>query len=179
MKTHVLLLCVGVSLLTAGNAQAQRTKSSADSEPCCAIVSINVAQSIATARDKAGKTFQFSVKDGALLKSLRVGQAVSADFATGRVAVNGAAPCCAIVGKPSVQPAQPCCSIMAVDAATGIVTATETATGRVFRFEVKDAALLKSLKLGQKVSADFGTSKVRIHGAEPCCSIVGHGVGGN
>ncbi|HEX6134259.1 MAG TPA: hypothetical protein VFZ24_09850, partial [Longimicrobiales bacterium] len=171
--------------------------------PCCAVIAIDRATGVATARSRTGETFRFEVKDAALLRSLRVGQSVAADFGTGKVTVNGAQPCCAIirpaepvgrpgvkpaepvntkqvkpaepVGKPNADPAEPCCGITAIDLATGIVTAREAATGRVFRFEVKDAALLRSLKIGQKVYADFGTSKVRIHGLEPCCGIIGHG----
>jgi hypothetical protein len=54
-----------------------------------------------TAVDKAtGRSFQFSVRDTPLLKSLRPGQAVYADFAKGQVSVdpNGKTPCCNIVG---------------------------------------------------------------------------------
>jgi Cu/Ag efflux protein CusF len=168
-------------LILSSAAQAQVRAKSSDSEPCCAIVSVDAAKGVAAARDKAGKIFQFSVKDAALLKSLRVGQAVFADYTTGKVRIHGSEPCCAIistapVATPDVKPAEPCCGLTAIDAATGIVTAKELATGRVFRFEVKNAALLHSLKVGQKVFADFGSSKVRIHGAQPCCNIIGHGV---
>jgi len=181
MKFRAMLLGTFMAVLMISNAaQAQvRTKSS-DGEPCCSITAVDAAKGVATARDKTGKSFRFSVKDAALLKSLRAGQAVFADFKTGKVRVHGAEPCCAIVtaptGNPGVDPLEPCCGITAFDAATGIVTAKELATGRVFRFEVKDATLLRSLKVGQKVFADFGTSKVRVHGSEPCCNIIGHGV---
>jgi hypothetical protein len=210
MKGHILALGLVAGLLAAnGPAQAQRTnKSSTDGEPCCNITMINVATQIVTARTQAGQTFQFNVPNAALLKTLRIGQAVSADFGSGKVRVNSATPCCAIikpaepVGKPAVKPAEPintvkgqvkpadpinsikeemtpgepCCGITAIDARTGIATARESATGRMFRFEVKDAALLKTLKVGQMIFADFGTSKVRISRAEPCCNIIGHGM---
>jgi Cu/Ag efflux protein CusF len=181
MKVRALLLgsCMAVMAISSVTEAQVRTKST-DGEPCCSITAVDVAKGIATARDKTGKSFRFSVKDAALLKSLRAGQAVFADFKTGKVRVHGAEPCCAIVtaptGNPGVDPLEPCCGITAFDAATGIVTAKELATGRVFRFEVKDATLLRSLKVGQKVFADFGTSKVRVHGSEPCCNIIGHGV---
>ena len=182
MKAKALLLgaCVAVLVLSNRTEAQVRTKSS-DGEPCCAITAVDAAKGIVTARDKAGKAFQFAVKDAALLRSLRAGQAVFADFNTGKVRIHGAEPCCSIVpaaaaATPDVKPQEPCCNVTAVDPATGIVTATETATGRVFRFEVKNAALLRSLKVGQKVFADFGSSKVRIHPAEPCCNIIGHGV---
>ena len=174
MKSSHLLLATCVLLLSASSAQAQRTKST-DSEPCCNVVSINAATAVVTAQDKAGKSFQFSVQDAALLKRLRVGQSVSADFGTGKVTVHGIEPCCNII-KNEVTPGTPCCAITSIDAATGIATAKETATGRVFRFEVKNKALLAGLRVGQKVFADFGSSKVRIHGLEPCCAIIGHGI---
>ena len=174
MNTIVTVMC-GVLLLAAtGTAEAQRTKSS-DGEPCCAIIGIDAGTTVVTARDKAGKTFQFSVTDAALLKTLRVGQSLHADFVTARVSIKYGEPCCNII-KAAVKPAEPCCAIVSIDAATGIATAKELATGRLFRFEVKDKALLASLKVGQKVSADFGSSKVRIHGSEPCCAIIGHGI---
>src|SRR5437870_4418553 len=44
-----------------------------------------------------------------------------------------------------------CCVITALNARTGVVTAKETATGRSFEFEVTDAKLLSSLKIGQPV----------------------------
>jgi Cu/Ag efflux protein CusF len=176
MKAPALFLVVSVGVFAASSAAyAQRTKSSTPEEPCCNITAINVAQAIATARDKAGKTFQFEVKDAALLKRLRVGQSVSADFTTGQVRIFGAQPCCGIVQQATdkaVLPGAPCCAITDLDAVTGIATAREIATGRVFRFEVKNGALLQSLKVGQKVFADFGTNKVRIHGVEPCCGII-------
>jgi Cu/Ag efflux protein CusF len=179
MKSSHLLLATCVLLLSASSAQAQRTKST-DGEPCCSIAVIDLQKALITARDNARKTtFQFEVKDAALLKSLRVGQAVFADFATGKVRIHGSEPCCSITSptvKPDVNPAEPCCAITALNAATGIVTAKEIATGRMFRFEVKDMKLLGSLKVGQKVFADFGSSKVRIHGVEPCCGIIGHGM---
>ena len=52
--------------------------------------------------------------------------------------------------------------ITAVDLRTGLVTAQETASGRAFQFQVNNAALLKSLKLGQKISADFKAMTVTL-----------------
>jgi Cu/Ag efflux protein CusF len=51
------------------------------------------------------------------------------------------------------------------------VAARETATGRTFQFKVNDAALLKSLKVGQKIYANFATKKVSVDGLVPCCSM--------
>jgi hypothetical protein len=57
--------------------------------------------------------------------------------------------------------------ITAIDAKTGVVTAKETATGRAFQFQVKDAALLKSLKVGQKISADLNAMTVTMPAVRP------------
>lgn len=68
--------------------------------------------------------------------------------------------------------AAPCCGITNINAAAGVVTARDLKSGRVFRFQVNDAALLKSMRVGQQVYADFTNNKVRIHGAQPCCAII-------
>ena len=62
--------------------------------------------------------------------------------------------------------------ITAIDRAKGLVTAKVTATGRVFQFQVKDAALLKSLKVGQKISADLKAMTVTLPGAKPGAKAV-------
>ena len=68
--------------------------------------------------------------------------------------------------------ATPCCAITAIDVRTGIVSARDRANGRVIRFKVADAALLRSVKVGQSVYADSGTQKVSLDGAAPCCAIL-------
>ena len=68
---------------------------------------------------------------------------------------------------PAAYAGAPCCSVTAVDAQTGVVTAKEAATGKVFQFQVKDAALLKSLKVGQKISADLKAMTVTLAAAKP------------
>ena len=53
-----------------------------------------------TAADKATKrTFQFTVTDAAVLKTLKTGQAIYGDFKTMKVSLNpdGLSPCCNIV----------------------------------------------------------------------------------
>jgi Cu/Ag efflux protein CusF len=62
--------------------------------------------------------------------------------------------------------------ITAIDARAGVVTARD-ATGKLtIQFKVTDAALLKSLKVGQKVQADVGAQKVSVGDSEPCCNIL-------
>lgn len=68
---------------------------------------------------------------------------------------------------PVAWAADPCCAITAIDAKTGVVTAVETDTGRSFEFKVADAALLKTLKVGQKISADLKAGTVTLPSAKP------------
>lgn len=76
------------------------------------------------------------------------------------------------LGLPRISSAgEPCCGITAIDTRTGIVTAREIGSKRTFQFEVKNAALLRSLKVGQPISVDFGTRKVSVDSAAPCCNI--------
>lgn len=78
-------------------------------EPCCAITAIDTKSQTITAKEtKTGRTFQFKVADAKLLSSLKVGQAVQADFTTMKVSVqpDAATPCCAIVNlrQPATAP---------------------------------------------------------------------------
>jgi len=68
--------------------------------------------------------------------------------------------------------AEPCCNITGVDYRTGLVTARNTATGQTFQFKVSNASLLRTLRVGQGVYADFGTKEVSVDGAAPCCGMV-------
>jgi hypothetical protein len=75
-------------------------------------------------------------------------------------------------GLPAPAP-PPCCVITAIDARRAVVTAEESSTGHVFRFEVKTQVLLAALKVGRKIWADFATSKVTVdQAAGPCCAIL-------
>src|SRR5262245_15225184 len=124
--------------------------------PCCNITGYTPVDGIVTAKETAtGRIFQFKVTDPALLKTLKVGQKVWADFGTKKVSVDGAVPCCNILpaasggaGSPRVDGRVPCCVITGYTPVDGIVSARETATGRAFQFKVADAALLKTLKVG-------------------------------
>jgi len=54
------------------------------------------------------------------------------------------------------------------------VSAVDKATKRTFQFTVKDAVVLKGLKVGQATYADFKTLEVSVNpdGAVPCCDLV-------
>jgi len=67
--------------------------------------------------------------------------------------------------------AAPCCSITGIDQKTGIVTARETATGRVFTFTVTNAKMRGSLRVGQGVYANFAKMQVSLDGIVTCCAI--------
>ena len=229
--------------------------------PCCAITSINASAGVVTAKVNAtGNIFQFKIIDAAQLNSLKVGQAVYANFTSNQVSLDGNTPCCAIItppappppapapgtappppppskpssgsgqgGKPGQQkpkvqqspsnrnsdnptpnssqnnppepttesairgataappvdagqiqkqalPGVPCCTITAINTSTGVVTAKENATGKIFQFKVNDSALLNSLKVGQGVYANFGAMQVSLDGSTACCSIISIGM---
>ncbi|HXM96143.1 MAG TPA: GH25 family lysozyme [Candidatus Dormibacteraeota bacterium] len=72
-------------------------------------------------------------------------------------------------------PQTACCTITAIDTSTGVVTAKENATGKIFQFKVTDAALLRSLKVGQGVYANFSMKQVSLDGSTVCCSIISSG----
>jgi len=75
---------------------------------------------------------------------------------------------CVVVLPTAAPGAEPVSAkITAIDAKDGMVTAKETATGRAFRFQVKDAARLKSLKVGQEISADLKAMAVTLPAAKP------------
>jgi hypothetical protein len=66
----------------------------------------------------------------------------------------------------------PCCNIVSIDKRTGLVTARNLQTGQTFQFTAKNAALLNTLRIGQKVAADFASGQVSVDRSEPCCNIV-------
>ena len=150
-------------------------------EPCCSITSINAATGVVTAQEKAtGRSFQFQVSNSALLKSLKAGQPVWANFSTQKVSVDGAQPCCSIVSLGKVggvgntaagqnlgnaaNPGDACCNITSINPATGVVRAKNLSTGQAFQFTVKNSALLHSLNVGQRFFANFNSHQVSFDG---------------
>jgi Cu/Ag efflux protein CusF len=176
-----------------GKLAPRKLSSPAPGTSCCGITAINTSTGMVTAQEHAtGKIFQFKVTDPAVLKSLKVGQGVYANFGARQVSVDGIVPCCGIVSAATgpamagtaagaiqnkLAPVQPCCGITAINASTGVVTAKVNATGKAFEFKVADSALLNSLKVGQGVYANFGASQVSVDGIVPCCGIVSAAAG--
>lgn len=75
-------------------------------------------------------------------------------------------------GVASAQPpATPCCGIIAIDAATGVVSAKVTADGKLFQFKVTNRRILTSLRVGQRVFANFSARQVSLDGRAACCTI--------
>lgn len=67
-----------------------------------------------------------------------------------------------------------CCAVVRIDTVRLRVTARELATGFTFVFEVKSRRLLRSLKVGRTVWADFARRTVRLtaDAPQPCCVIL-------
>ena len=78
-----------------------------------------------------------------------------------------------LVAAPTSAQAQaaPCCGILAIDAGTGVVTAQVTANGSTFQFKVADTRVLRSLRVGQGVYANFSARQVSLDGTRSCCAI--------
>jgi hypothetical protein len=68
---------------------------------------------------------------------------------------------------------RPCCSVVSVNAATGMVTARENASGKTFVFRLTNAALLPRITPGAPVYANFAGKQVSLDGKTACCQIVG------
>jgi hypothetical protein len=67
-----------------------------------------------------------------------------------------------------------CCSIVRVDTTKSVVTAREIATGYTFRFAVRTRRVLRALRIGQPIWADFTTNTVKLQPTDdkPCCGIL-------
>lgn len=78
-----------------------------------------------------------------------------------------------LASAPVAWAGDPCCGITSINA-NGRVTARELAGKRVFQFQVTNQAVLRSLRVGQQVHADFTTMKVSVQpdGGDSCCTIV-------
>ncbi len=175
-------------------------------EPCCSVTAIDARSATVTAREKAnGRLFKFHVANASLLRALRVGAPVYANFSKKQVSLDGKSACCAItavgsaplvklpaaaapsakVPVPQALPAKtaaaiprganpeaPCCGITTIDARSGIVTARDNASGRVFEFHAANAA---SLRVGAPVYANFSRKQVSLDGKSACCAITAIG----
>ena len=127
--------------------------------PCCGITSLGTVSKVAPIDGSVSKV---APVDGSVSKSAPVDGSVS------KIApVDG-----------SVSKLAPVDGIVTGIDASGLVSAKVPATGQMFHFQVNDASMLNSLRLGQSVSADFNSNQVSIKRIEPCCNIVGGGAQG-
>lgn len=69
-------------------------------------------------------------------------------------------------------PAGACCQVVGVNLQTGVVTAKVDASGQQFEFRSSNPALLRSLRPGQSVFANFLARQVSLDGRTACCAIV-------
>ena len=53
-------------------------------------------------------------------------------------------------------------AITSIDGSSGLVTARENRTGRIFRFRLSNANALRSLRVGQPLSADFAGHQIAL-----------------
>ena len=94
MHLKIAFSIVALAVAIAATAGAQAT-------PCCAIVSIDARTGLIAAKVNAsGQTFQFKVGSPLMTRTLRVGQAIYANFSTNQVSLDGRTQCCAIVQSP-------------------------------------------------------------------------------
>lgn len=96
---------------------------------------------------------------------------------TAKTAAVGAVLLCLVAGTPALA-ATACCKVTDV-AANGHVTALEINGTRTIAFQVTDAALLRGLKPGAPVYANFDTKQVSLDGRRACCKIVSTGTVAN
>jgi hypothetical protein len=147
--------------------------------PCCAITEIR-AGVITIKNNKTGTTFQLRLTKAEPASVLQVGQSVSFTAGNNTLLVHGRAGTAPqkfavtqVKLNEKASSASPCCSVVAVDAAKGIVTARELATGYTFRFKAIKGAL-PAFKVGDAIAADFAAKTVRLKTADvaPCCTII-------
>lgn len=68
-----------------------------------------------------------------------------------------------------------CCSVTAIDARSATVSAKEKASTRLFKFHVTNASLLRALRVGAPVYANFSKKQVSLDGKSACCAITAVG----
>lgn len=88
-----------------------------------------------------------------------------------RIAVAGGLALFWLTGASAASAAAPCCGVTNI-ARNGEITARETNGARTFQFQVADPALLRGLRVGSPVYANFDTKQVSLDGKKSCCTIL-------
>ncbi len=188
------VVVVSIFLFTAARVEAQGPPN-----PCCAIVAVDAATGVATAKITAdGRVFQFKPKNPAIT-TLQLGQPVYANFAKSQVSVDGRTVCCVmtsgpqfvappigaatLAGEPAVISAAAnnntaCCVVTGIDYRSGIISGRDEKTGYTFKFIVKflswqdSTSAFSNAAIGQKIWADFRHRDVKMEYQKICCSII-------
>jgi hypothetical protein len=158
--------------------------------PAASVTSIDARTGVVTAKVNAsGQPFQFTLSNAAQVKTLRIGQAVYANFAAKQVSLDGqhvagqiisVGPASKAAGAASAQsvpslgktPPAACCVIAALANEAGVVTGKVNATGAQFQFTLSDAAALRSLQIGEPVYANFNGHQVSLDGQHIAGQII-------
>lgn len=75
-----------------------------------------------------------------------------------------------LAGIPTAAAASACCAVTSIS--SGQVTARETRGARTFQFQVPDPVLLRGLRVGAPVYANFDTRQVSLDGKKACCTML-------
>lgn len=93
---------ISVSALCAVALLAPRLEAQRLTAACCAITAIDASTGVVSAKITAsGNVFEFKARNPATLSSMRVGQAVQANFAKNQVSLDGRTVCCTITKAPA------------------------------------------------------------------------------
>ncbi len=97
MKRLITVSALCAVALLAPRLEAQRLTAA-----CCAITAIDASTGVVSAKITAsGNVFEFKARSAATLSSMRVGQAVQANFAKNQVSLDGRTVCCTITKAPA------------------------------------------------------------------------------
>ncbi|MCC7133545.1 MAG: hypothetical protein IT352_12885 [Gemmatimonadales bacterium] len=66
-----------------------------------------------------------------------------------------------------------CFQITAIDTRTGLISATNSATGTSLQFQIRDRQVLARTRVQQRVYADLAARQVSLDGRVVCCSVIG------
>ncbi len=91
--------------------------------------------------------------------------------------VTGAAIALAIAASAGAQ-VNPCCAIVSIDSRAGLISAKVNTSGETFQFKVPTALMVRTLRVGQSVYANFTTNQVSLDGRTQCCTITQRPKGG-
>lgn len=76
-----------------------------------------------------------------------------------------------MLATPASAQTSACCAVTGIDARAGVVTAKVNTTSQTFQFKVADVRVVRRLRVGQAVYANFTTNQVSLDGRRPCCTI--------